>query len=92
MERRWVRSHGSAQEQRCWFESSRIHDMILTKRGKCDVVLLDYDEIATAIDAYLVTHNISVSGPRTIRWETPDESTTECAVIVDPSGKLVDNR
>lgn len=64
--------------------------MQFCRRGSCAVVLLGPDEIATAIDAYLVAHRVSVTGPRTVRWETPDDDTTECAVIVDPSGRLID--
>lgn len=65
-------------------------NMQFLKRGKWAVVLLDQDEIATAVYAYLVAHGVHVSGPRRVRWETPDDSTTECAVLVDPSGKLIE--
>jgi hypothetical protein len=54
------------------------------------VIILDMDEIATAVDAYLVSHGIHVSGPRTIRMERPDDDTTNGVVIVDPSGKCIE--
>lgn len=65
--------------------------MQFCKRGATKVVLLGPDEIARAIDAYLVARGVSVSGPRTVCWETPDDTTTECTVIVDPSGRLIDD-
>ena len=45
------------------------------------------DEVATAIDAYLVAHRVHVSGPRTIR-------VNECfidyaSVYVDPNGFVI---
>jgi len=42
------------------------------------------DEVATAIDAYLVAHNVHVSGPRTIRVN--GELCKTGLVYVDPSG------
>lgn len=65
--------------------------MQFCKRGANKVVLLSTDEIATAIDAYLVAHRVSVYGPRTVRYETPDDETHEITVIVDPSGRLIDD-
>lgn len=64
--------------------------MQFIKRGRCSTVLIGPEQIATAIYAYLVAHGVSITGPRTVRWETPDDDTTECAVIVDPSGQLID--
>lgn len=48
---------------------------------------LDGDEVAIAIDAYLVAHGVHVSGPRTITvngWLIK-----EGRVYVDPSGFVV---
>jgi hypothetical protein len=42
------------------------------------------DEVATAIDAYLVAHRIHVSGPRTVRVN--GELCSYGRVYVDPSG------
>lgn len=42
------------------------------------------DEVATAIDAYLVAHNVHVSGPRTITVN--GELCDSGRVYVDPSG------
>ena len=62
-------------------------------------ILLDGNEFAMAIDAYLVAHGISVSGPRTVSVIMDNEDTYEKAiardveveVYVDPSGRVVDN-
>lgn len=64
--------------------------MMFCMRGRCPVVLLDQDEVATAVRSYLVAHGVAVSGPNTVRIQTPDDDTYECAVIVDPSGRLLD--
>ena len=66
--------------------------MLFCRRGTCPVVLLNPDELATAVRAYLVAHGVSVTGPNTVRIETPDDDTTEAAVIVDPSGRLIDDQ
>jgi hypothetical protein len=42
------------------------------------------DEVATAIDAFLVAHGVHVSGPRTVRVN--GELCTSGHVYVDPSG------
>lgn len=57
------------------------------------VVLLDGDDVATAIDAYITAHRICVSGPRTIRLRRRDELflAEGAQVYVDPSGLLHDN-
>ena len=62
-----------------------------------DKVLLTGNEIATAIDAYLATHRISVTGPRAIRiivdgGEERFARDVTSIVYVDPPGILVDNR
>ena len=55
-----------------------------SKFGKGISIDLDGCELATAIDAYLVSHNIHVSGPRTI---TVNGDLCENAnIYVDPSG------
>lgn len=65
--------------------------MLFCKRGANKVVLLSNDEVATAIRSYLVARNVSIMGPNTVRLETPDAETHEIAVIVDPSGRLIDD-
>lgn len=56
-------------------------------------VLLNSSEVATAIDAYLVAHRISVTGPRTIILvtEAGERLCVPAIVKVDPSGRIVDN-
>lgn len=68
--------------------------------GTCKILELGSQEIETAIDAYIVAHEMHVSGPRTIRIVRnadahPDN--TNCRafrveVFVDPSGKLHSNK
>lgn len=53
-------------------------------------VELSGDEVATAIDAYLVARRISVSGSRTITMR--GELLYGASIYVDSSGRLVDNR
>ena len=50
---------------------------------------LDGDEVATAIDAYLVAHGVHVNGPRTIRVN--GALCESGRVYVDPSGYAVVN-
>lgn len=64
--------------------------MRFVKRGRCSAVLLDQNELATAVHAYLVAHGVYAGPATTVRYETTDDDTTECAVIVDPSGRLID--
>ena len=52
-------------------------------------VNLTGDEVATAIDAYLVARGVVVRGPRTIRIN--GELCRSGEVYVDPSGKVIDN-
>ena len=64
-------------------------------RIRGNTVTLNGNELATAVDAYLKAHNIAVCGPRTIRIRTLYGDSGLCGeakIIVDPSGKLVDNR
>lgn len=60
------------------------------------MITLDGHELATAIDAYLTAHRVSVSGPRTVSVIVDGERTVArdvaVRVYVDPSGRLVDNR
>lgn len=58
-----------------------------TEYGTGVQIDLTGDEVATAIDAYLVAHNIYVSGPRTITVN--GELCEVGGVYVDPSGKVV---
>jgi hypothetical protein len=52
-------------------------------------ITLTGDEVATAIDAYLVAHGIHVSGPRTIRVNS--ELCEDGSIYVDPSGFVIAN-
>ena len=56
-------------------------------KPKGTVIELSGDEIATAIDAYLVAHNVYVSGPRTISINC--ERIRAGRVYVDPSGYVI---
>lgn len=58
-----------------------------TKFGPGVDVSLTGDEVATAIDAFLVAHGIHVSGPRTIRVN--GELCQVGSIYVDPSGFVV---
>ena len=57
--------------------------------GKGVVITLTADEVANAIDAYLVAHDCHVSGPRTIRTGY-NALLSPVEVYVDPSGQVVD--
>ena len=50
---------------------------------------LDGDEVAIAIDAWLVSQGVTVSGPRTIRVN--GEMIEAGGIYVDPSGFVVHN-
>lgn len=57
-----------------------------TKFGPGIGIQLTGDEVATAIDAWLVAHGLHVSGPRTV---TVNGSLCKVGeVFVDPSGKV----
>lgn len=58
-----------------------------TEYGSGVTIELTGNEVATAIDAYLVAHNIYVSGPRTIRVNS--ELCQDGQVYVDPSGFVI---
>lgn len=58
-----------------------------TKYGPGVMIELEGDEVARAIDAYLVAHGIHVSGPRTITINS--ELCQDCEVYVDPSGFVI---
>ena len=51
------------------------------------VITLTGDEVARAIDAYLVAHDVHVSGPRTIKVN--GELCKDGRVFVDPSGFVI---
>lgn len=58
-----------------------------TEYGPGVLIELTGNEVATAIDAYLKAHNVSVSGPRTI---TVNGELCEVGrIYVDPSGNVV---
>lgn len=55
-----------------------------TEYGPGVLIELSGNEVATAIDAYLVAHGLYISGPRTV---TVNGDLCECGqVYVDPSG------
>lgn len=58
-----------------------------TEYGPGVQIDLTGDEVAIAIDAYLVARRIVVSGPRTIRVN--GELIEEGSVYVDPSGFVI---
>ena len=58
-----------------------------TEYGPGVEIKLSGDEVATAIDAYLVAHGVYVSGPRTITVR--DELIDFGEVYVDPSGFVI---
>lgn len=58
-----------------------------TEYGPGVLIELTGDEVATAIDAYLVARRIHVSGPRTTKVN--GELCEEGSIYVDPSGQVV---
>ena len=60
-----------------------------TKFGPGVEIELSGEEVAMAISAYLVAHNIHVEGPRTIRIN--GELCKSGSVYVDPSGFVIDS-
>lgn len=63
------------------------------KRSECGIVQLDNNEVATAIRAYLVAHDVYAGPVTTVTWEVDgkraDCGSVECAVVVYPSSRLV---
>lgn len=60
-----------------------------TEYGTGVQIDLTGDEVATAIDAYLVAHGIIVDGARTIRVN--GELCRQGQIYVDPSGRVIAN-
>ena len=60
-----------------------------SKFGQGISINLDGCELATAIDAYLVSHNIHVSGARTITVN--GDLCDNANIYVDPSGFVIHN-
>lgn len=58
-----------------------------TEYGTGVSIHLNGNEVATAIDAYLVAQGVAVRGPRTIRVN--DELCEHGHIYVDPSGFVV---
>ncbi len=58
-----------------------------TEYGPGVLIQLDGNEVATAIDAYLVARNVYVSGPRTVRVN--GKLCKEGQIYVDPSGVVI---
>lgn len=50
-------------------------------------ITLSGDEVAQAIYAYLVAHNINISGPRTVSMN--GELMSKTKIYVDPSGFVI---
>lgn len=61
----------------------------LTESGPGVSVEMTGDEVAKAIDAYLVAHGISVKGPRTIRLNGTLCTHMDMSMHVDPSGSVI---
>lgn len=66
-----------------------------------DTVVLTGEDLAVAISAYLVAHEVNIHGPRTIRVIVDPESESskkipcydvDIEVVVGPEGRLIDNR
>lgn len=64
-----------------------MHGEVTTKYGPGVSITLSGNEIATAISAYLVAHDVHVVGPRTIRVN--GELCGSGSIYVDPSGRVV---
>ena len=60
-----------------------------TQYGPGVDICLDSNELATAIDAYLVSHGIHVSGPRSILLNGTICREFDVCVYVDPSGFVI---
>jgi hypothetical protein len=58
-----------------------------TEYGPGIEINLTGEDVATAIDSYLVAHGMHVSGPRTV--SVNGELCQEGAVYVDPSGFVI---
>lgn len=58
-----------------------------TQYGPGVKIKLTGEEVATAIDAYLVAHGIYVQGPRTIKVN--NELCKKGSIYVDPSGFVI---
>ena len=58
-----------------------------TEFGRGVFVELSGDELATAIDAYLVAHHVYVIGPRTIR--IGGRLPADTSIYVDPEGSVI---
>ena len=58
-----------------------------SKYGPGVNIELDGNEVATAIDAWLVAHDVNVSGPRTVTVN--GKLCTSGLIYVDPSGFVI---
>lgn len=61
-----------------------------TEYGKGVEIHLSGDEVATAIDAYLVARGVAVCGPRTITVN--GSLCEEGEIYIDPSGFCIDKK
>ena len=71
--------------------------MPIVKRGKGKTsygpgvdIILDFDELARAIDLYLYSKEIYIDGPRTIWINGKLIREKVCRVSVDPSGSVLE--
>ena len=60
-----------------------------TKYGTGVQIDLTGEEVATAIYAYLMAHNVVIDGCATIKVN--DERIKDCYIYVDPSGRVIAN-
>lgn len=58
-----------------------------TEFGRGVDIILSGDEVAIAIDAYLVAHKVYVSGPRSVMVN--EKLCVDGRVYVDPSGSVI---
>ncbi len=58
-----------------------------TKYGTGILINLTGDEVATAIDAYLVCHGVITNGPRTVKIN--GELCDDAYVYVNPAGSII---
>jgi hypothetical protein len=59
----------------------------ITEYGPGINILLTGDEVATAINAYLVSKNVYIDGPRTI--SVNGKLCKEGRIYIDPSGSVI---
>ena len=58
-----------------------------TEYGPGVEIILSDEEVATAIEAFLVSHDVNIEGPRTIRIN--GDKIQSGYVYIDPAGSIV---